>query len=847
LFKRLIAIGGLACLAPLTALAQRSDTGTPSLKIPLPSTSDAADVSGLEINPSALGFLQSYALAYYGGFSLTGDRLPGSGNAAFVSFGTGGFSLALGSEFLSSTNKNFFDESLGAGSATKLSIGTGIGFGTAFSMGISLARFISDADAGLDGMRTIDAGFTIRPNRYLSFAAVGYDLNTPVATKFDGARLAIPASYNLSAGIRPLGNDKLTITLDSGFGEPEDAAFLGVLPRAGIALQPLDGVIVRGEVDFELAADTSAPAFSGFQAGLTFNRAHAGATAAVASEGGDNFLFTSVRISGESYPEFPIGSDHFVEISLSGSLSEKTSAASLLPGASPKTFYALIKRLQEATEDEHVTGILFKMNGLSVNSAQIEELHKEIYAFRAKGKKCFVYMNDVSGKEYQLASACDKITVSPGGTVMLAGLMSQVPFYKDAFGKIGVEPQFIRIGKFKSAPESYTETQPTQPNIEVREELLDDMYGLLVAQVAKGRKLDETKVKELIDNGPYTATEAQKVGLIDSVEYYDDMKKRLGKENKDISWKTFDNSSPEQLSWGPKPVIMVLVVDGTISQGKNSVNPLQGGSTSGAETIIKSLQYAASTDRVKAVILRVDSPGGDALASDLIWHAVEKVKEKKKPVIVSMASVAASGGYYVAAGADEIFADKSTITGSIGIFGGKFVMAGLYEKLGINYAVFKRGAHVDWQTNLRPWSEEEKAQYFLKISEFYNTFTSKVAKGRGLTQERVDELGRGHVYTGERAIGLKLVTKQGGLADAIAFAQEKAGLKEEPEISFAPKESSSLLTSLLGGLLKAKTQETIDATLPPMVLEALQGAFPSFLYLDPDVPWALMTEMIEIR
>ena len=207
-----------------------------------------------------------------------------------------------------------------------------------------------------------------------------------------------------------------------------------------------------------------------------------------------------------------------------------------------------------------------------------------------------------------------------------------------------------------------------------------------------------------------------------------------------------------------------------------------------------------------------------------------------------MASVAASGGYYIAAGADEIFADKSTITGSIGIFGGKFVLAGLYEKLGINYAVFKRGAHVDWQTNLRPWTEEEQARYLVNITEFYNTFTSKVAKGRGLTQERVDELGRGHVYTGQRAIGLKLVTKQGGLADAIDFAEKKAGLKEEPELSFMPKESSSLLSSLIGGVFKIKAQETIDATLPPMVLEALQGAFPSFLYLDPNLPWALMPE-----
>jgi protease IV len=841
LLKKLIIIGSMACLAPLTAAAQRSITGTPSLRLPLPSTSDAQDVSGLEINPSALGFLQSYALAYYGAFAL-GGLPPGTGNGVFASLGAGGFSLALGSQFLTTTNQNFFDASLGAGSATKLSLGAGFGFGTAFALGVSFARFISDADAALDGMRTVDAGATLRLNRYLSLAAVGYDLNTPVATQFDGTRLAVPASYNLSLGVRPMGNDRVTLTVDSVFGQPAAGTTTsGIFPRGSLSVQPIKGLILRGEVDFD-----DSFAFSGFQAGLTLNLAHVGTTAALASEGNNSLLFSSVRVSGERYPELPIGSEHYVEIPLSGSLSEKTSAASLLPGASPKTFYSLVKRLQEATQDEDVKGILFKMNNLSVNAAQIEELYKEIAAFRAAGKKCFVYMDDASAKEYQLAAACDKIIVSPGGTIMLAGLMSQIPFYKDAFGKIGVEPQFIRIGKYKSAPESYTEDQPTQANIDVREELMDDMYGILVGQIAVGRSLDEAKVKELIDNGPYTATEAQKVGLIDSVEYYDDMKKRLQKEIKDLNWRTFDNSSPEQLSWGPKPVIMVLVVDGTISQGKNSLNPITGGS-SGAETIIKSLQYAASSDRVKAVILRVDSPGGDALASDLIWHAVEKVKEKKKPVIVSMASVAASGGYYIAAGADEIFADKSTITGSIGIFGGKFVLAGLYEKLGLNYAIFKRGAHVDWQTNLRPWSEEEKARYLVSITEFYNTFTSKVARGRGLTQERVDELGRGHVYTGQRAIGLKLVTKQGGLADAIAFAQEKAGLKGEPELSFTPKESSSLLSSLLGGILKAKAEESVEVTLPPMVLEALQGAFPSFLYLDPNLPWALMPETIQMR
>jgi protease-4 len=843
--KRLILIGSTALLLPLGASAQRSSTGTPSLKVPIPSTSDAKDLSGLEINPSALGFLQSYALAYYGSFSLSDDLLPGTGNALFGSIGSGGFSLGLGSQFLTSTNGNLFDPSLGATSATKLMLAAGFGFGTAFAMGLSLSRFISDGDAALDGMRTVDFGVTLRPNRYLSFAAVGYDLNTPVATQFDGTRLPLPASLNLSAGVRPFGSDRLTLTVDTGIGQVPagiiDQGTSEILPRASLSVQPVKGVILRGQVDF---ADDFG--FSGFQVGLTLNRQHAGATAAFASQGDDSLLFASARATGERYNAMPGGSEHYVEIELKGSLSEKTSAASLLPGAEPETFYSLIKRLQEATKDEKITGILFKIDGLGVNAAQLEEIHKEIAAFRAKGKKCIVYMNDATGREYQFASACDKIIMSPTGSVMLAGVSSEIPFYKEAFDKVGVEPQFIRIGKYKSAPESYTETQPTPANIEVREELMDDLYGFLVAQIATGRKLDETKVKELIDNGPYTATEALKVGLIDGVEYLDDMKKRMEKEDKDLDWKTFDNTSPEQLAWGPKPVIAVIVVDGTITQGKSRNNPLSGGS-SGSDTIIKALESAASNDRVKAVILRVDSPGGDALASDLIWHAIEKLKEKKKPVIVSMASVAASGGYYISAGADEIFADQATITGSIGIFGGKFVLAGLYDKIGINYAVFKRGAHVDWQTPLRPWSEEEQAQYFKHITEFYNIFTSKVAKGRGLTQERVDELGRGRVYSGKRALDVKLATKQGGLADAIAYATEKAELEEEPELTFLPKETSSIVSSLLGVSAKIRGKEKADVSLPPFVVDGLLGTLPSFLYLDPSVPWALMPEVIQIK
>lgn len=830
----------LACLVPALAFAQRAENGTPALTMPLPSTADAQDVSGQEINPAALGFLQSWALSYYGTLPVTDAQQNGAGNGFFLGFGNSlGLTTGLGATILQREDDFLQDPNQGGpNTVTKLSLSLSARLGKSFAFGASAARFVADDDLALDGLTTWDAGIILRPSRYLSLAAVGYDLNTPVVTAPDGTRVVVPASFDLGLAFRPLGNEKFSLTADVGLGSAGQEK-----ARAGLVLSPVSGLRLQGnaEVQNDGAGNIE---FAGFTVGLGLSLSHIGAQGAFlrSQNGGDDFAFITARATGERYPTLPFTDDRIVEMALSGTISEAPASSSLLGGSGGKSLYSIVKRIEDAAKDKGVKAIVFRIGNLSLSAAQIEEIHRAIALFRAQGKKCYAYLDSASGRQYQLAVACDEVILSPAGTLMMAGLTSQIPFYKGGLEKLGIEPQYVRIGKYKSAPESYTETGPTAENLEIREQLLDDMYGLLVSQVASGRGLSEEKVKELIDLGPYTASEAKTAGLIDATEYYDETKKRVRKAHGVVPLSSTQDNSPLPLEWGARDAVLVVVVQGTIVKGTSSQVPLTGERLVGDETIAKALAYARESSRVKAVVLRIDSPGGDALASDLIWHEVELLKEKKKPVIVSMGSVAASGGYYIAAGADEIFADRATVTGSIGIFGGKFVFAKLYEKLGIHYATLKRGKNADWRSALRPWTEEERAAYLEKLGEFYKIFITKVSQGRGLSVEEVDALGRGKVYSGARALGVGLVTREGGLLEAVAEAKKRAGMKGESDVLFLPKSQTSLLSSLLPSLPLGKAEAAPE--LPAPIQEALRLAFPSALYLDPQVPWMLLPESI---
>lgn len=851
-------VATLLVLAPGVAAAQRAPSGSSTVTIPFASAADPADVSGQEINPAGLGFLQRWALAYYGLLGLEGNE-ANQGNSFFLGLGGDrGISAGLGLLTGAGGQVNFFDSNLAAAPFTKLSYSMSARAGKSLSVGASVARFFSDGDAALDSLATWDAGLIYRPNKHLSIGVAGYDLNTPATTNVNGERVIIPASVDAGVALRPLGNERFTVRADVSAGQPSAVAPDGLLPRATVQLQPIKGVVLNGAVEFD-----SGFAPVGFQGGLTINLANFGAggsfvqTGINSAEGPSNLVGVSARLSGERYPSLPRKEDPIIaELALSGGLDEKPEGSGRLlekglgESSKERSLYGLVRALETAAKDEKVQAVVFTMSGFSPNAAQTEEVLVAISKLRAANKKCYVYMDSASGREYQIATACDEIVLSPGGMVMLAGVSSQTPFYREALDNFGVEPQYVRIGPYKSAPESYTETEPTSQNVEVREQLLDDLYEGLVAQIAEGRKLPADKVKELIDSGPFTASEAKKNGLIDGTEYFDEFKERL-KDATTLEWETPSDEAPEQMSWGAsrEPEVMVIVVSGTITQGKSRGGGLIGASTSGDDTIIKALTRARESKNVKAVVLRVDSPGGDALASDLIWHEVERVKAEKKPVIVSMGGVAASGGYYIAAGGDEIFADNATITGSIGIFGGKFVLAGLYDNLGIKYYTAKRGARADWQSALRPWTEEERAAYLTKLNEFYGIFISKVAAGRGLEVAQVDALGQGRVYTGKRALGLKLVTKTGGLADAISSAKEKAGIDGEAKVSFYPKTERSALSSLaglaqskIGKKLGLNVEEDLPA-LPPVIQEAIHLNVPGVLYLDPNIPWMLMPEL----
>jgi protease-4 len=836
-------------LLPGIAGAQRAAAGAPTVTIPFANAADPSDVSGQEINPAALGFLQRWALGYYGAYE-TADSVANTGNSLFLGFGSdagiaAGFGLLLGN----GGAQNFFDPASAPDPFTKVSYSLSLRAGQSFAFGASVSRFLSDGDAGLDGRNTWDVGAIYRPSRYVSFGIAGYDLNTPAFSDINGTRKVIPASGDAGVALRPLGNDRLTLRADLSFAAPSALQPDTFRPRVTAALQPIKGIVLNGGVELSEALEPEI-----FQVGLTFNREFVGASAAIDNQG---VLFASARAGGERYTTFPSQSkeENIVELRLSGSLDERPDAESTLlekglgESARGRSLYGLLKALNAAAEDQNTKAVVFRIAGFSPNAAQTEEVLTAIYALRAAGKACYVYMDTATGREYQIASACDQVVMSPGGSLMLAGITSQIPFYRGAFDLAGVEPQFIRIGEYKSAPESYTENQPTSQNVEVREQLLDDLFAGLIEQIATGRKLSPEKVKELIDAGPYTASEAKKVGLLDATEYFDEFKKRIEK-TVDGDWEQPSAEAPTVLAWGEakRPEVSVIVIAGTITKGKSGAG--LSGSTVGDVTIAKALSEARESSNVKAVVLRVDSPGGDALASDLIWHEVERLKAEGKPVIVSMGGVAASGGYYVSAGADEIFADEATITGSIGIFGGKFVLSGLYDKVGVKYFTAKRGAHADWNSNLRPWSDEEKTAYLAKLNEFYTQFITKVSTGRGLSVEQVDALGRGHVYSGRRALENKLVSKTGGLLDAIEAAKERAKLSGDVKVEFYPESEGNGLLSLVGGLVKSKVKAEVEkeiAELPPIVTEALRAQFPGYLYLDPNLPWMLMPESIEVK
>jgi protease-4 len=486
-------------------------------------------------------------------------------------------------------------------------------------------------------------------------------------------------------------------------------------------------------------------------------------------------------------------------------------------GAVPMSLKDILEDLKKARLDQEVAAVVLDVEQSMLGFGQIEELRDALKQFAAVDKEVFVHADVLTTGSYALATAASHVSMTPTGDLWLTGLYGEGLYVKEMLDKLGLKADMMRVSPYKTAADMFTRSEPSEESEQMTNWLLDGLYASIVEMIADAREMTPDQVRALIDRGPFMAKDALEAGLVDSLkhrqDFVADVKKRYGENAKlvmnyggDEAMDVPDNpflaftQLMEMLNPMPKqvegPEIAVVYVEGMISTGQAQVTPF--GTTSGAfsTTIRKALDTAAEDDNIKAVVLRVDSGGGSALASDIIWDAGRRVAEKK-PFIASMGNVAGSGGYYVLCGADTIFADATTITGSIGVLSGKFVTTGGWNKLGVHWYPHKRGEHAGILSSYAPFDESERAKMEHYMDEVYSLFKQRVTDGRGdRLRKPLDEIAGGRVFTGTQALELGLIDRVGGLRDAVRFAGDQAGIGEY-ELRVLPQPPT--LFDVLGG------------------------------------------------
>jgi len=447
-------------------------------------------------------------------------------------------------------------------------------------------------------------------------------------------------------------------------------------------------------------------------------------------------------------------------------------------------------RLRELRADRQVAGILLKIDSARLSRADLQEVSAAVTEFRETGKQVIAYGLGPTNGSYTLACAADRIVVAPTAIVDLVGLAAGVMFYKELMDKAGVRADFVRAGAYKSAVEPYTRTGMSDQHREMLGRLLDDLYTQMTDAISRGRGFTVEQVADIVDRGPYAAHEALDAGLVDALAYVDELDAYLDEllgEDVDLVRRRAprdtsgmgafvrmirDAAASDAVKQSPNDKIALVHLDGIITAG--APTGLGSGGIVTASAVGAAIREAADDDTVKAIVLRINSPGGSALASDLIWRAVVQAAEVK-PVVASMGSVAASGGYYVAMAADRVLADPGTVTGSVGVFGGKFDFEGLYGKIGVRREVLARGRNATIYANTGGFSDSERERVRSLIDETYRDFVQKAADGRDMEFAEMEALARGQVWTGAEAVENGMVDQLGGLRAAFEVAKVQAG------------------------------------------------------------------------
>ncbi len=471
------------------------------------------------------------------------------------------------------------------------------------------------------------------------------------------------------------------------------------------------------------------------------------------------------------------------------------------------SFHELLFAVRNAAEDRSVAGLVLHVDGLDWGWARVYEMRAAVLAFREAGKPVYASLNGGGEREYLLASAASRLGMPPVSSLQLDGLSASALFLHGGYEKLGIRPNFAHVGRFKSAVEQYTRDSLSADARLSMEELLEDEFTLLVQALAEARDLSTDSVRRLIDEGPWTASEAFAHGLLDTLIAEADVDSLAAHEGDERHPTASFLRYAAEGGDGTGERIALVVAEGEIVDGRSRESAF-GGRSVGDRTLVEALRDIRGRRGIRAVVLRIDSPGGSGDASDAVWQELRRLR-REKPVVVSMGDVAASGGYYLACAGDAIVAGPATITGSIGVFGGKLNVLGLYRKLGLNVVTVRRGRHADMWSPWRDFDAEERALYQRSLDQFYRVFVSRVAEGRGMDAADVDSVGQGRVWSGVAAKRYGLVDTLGGLHEAfeLARARAKIGADQDIVVEVYPRPRKSLVQKWLGGVFEEPQQE----------------------------------------
>ncbi|PIE06203.1 MAG: signal peptide peptidase SppA [Sorangium cellulosum] len=759
--------------------------------VPTPGRSAAAsdDGSALVLNPANVSFMPGAELRWTWVNTLSGDDHGSRGHA---------FSLASALPFglASGIRLDFVRPDVSEPeTATPLDqpytwLTWGLAFGgKASALGLSIRHMYSD-EPGVEGPTTLSLGWSGRPNSYLGLAAVANDINSPKT--IDGKRF-VDRSYTLALALRPLATRSVELGvegryyegLDLNDGQGHGYRFpieSGWVPRATLGLDvPYVGRLL-GDVlvtnihengrSYVATATLDITAGKGtLSGGAIFGNA-------IGDSGGVGFI-TGIALKSWEEPGLPTPS-YALTIRVEDTPSNRGHVA-------------FVRKLWKISNDPEVAAVILHIKTSPASSlAHAYELDDAVRLLQKRGKRVVCHLEDAGGRAFSTCASADRIVMNPAGGLRFAGLRISHTYMADLLSKLGVRAQFVRIGKHKSAPEQLTNTAPSPTARADSERNLQQLTNELIALLAKGRKMSPPAMKKAVDKGPHTAREALALKLVNGYAYDDELRvvvsELLGRDVGMLDAQP--TQAPEQ--FGTRRSLAIVYVDGNIIDGRSSSIPLLGMKLAGSYTIADSLKKVREDSNVGAVLLRVESPGGSSMASDVIWREVA-LTAKIKPVVVSMGGVAASGGYYVAAPGTKIYATPFTVTGSIGIFYGKADVAQLLQKIGVNINTIKTSPNADAESIYQPFTPEQIELLGAKVKQFYDVFIDRVGKGRKMSPDRVDRVARGRVWIGRKATEVGLVDEVGGIRQAIDAALASAGLPQNTPIVEFPPEPFSLV------------------------------------------------------